>query len=257
VFKFAQDPRGYCVASALPANFPINMWEAPERWQLLDVGEIQKVLALAPEEVRPCLVFIANTGVRVGTALATEPAWVDLRRGVVQYPAIAMKGRYAHTVELNEAATAVLRAALEQAAEKPFPYSYWYLLKRWLALREAAGHPTLRLHALRHSYVSNQLAAGTPIHVVRDMAAHRSLSVTALYAHSTDEARKAAAKRVQISTEPVRRDTSRDTNPNSRIRKRAKVQVPRDGIEPPTRGFSSPGQKRTEPRELKWLRLLR
>ena len=52
--------------------------------------------------------------------------------------------------------------------------------------------------------MSNQLGAGTAIHVVRDMAAHRSLSVTALYAHSTDEARRAASQRVQIAVLPAR-----------------------------------------------------
>jgi integrase len=66
------------------------------------------------------------------------------------------------------------------------------------AIREAAGFPELRIHDLRHSFVSNQLAAGTPIHVVREMAAHRSLPVTALYAHASDEARRAAAQRLEI-----------------------------------------------------------
>ena len=182
VLKFAEDPRGYCTAPALPRNFPTNMWEGPERWQLLDPQQIQDVVQAAPDEVRPCLGFIANTGVRVGTALATERSWIDLRRGFVHYPATAMKGRYAHTVELNPAADECLREALRDSPDpdRPFPFSYWFLLKRWLVIREAAGHPTLRLHDLRHSFVSNQLGAGTPIHVVRDMAAPRSLSVTAL-----------------------------------------------------------------------------
>jgi hypothetical protein len=100
-------------------------------------------------------------------------------------------------------------------------------------VREAAGYETLRLHDLRRSFVSNQLSAGTPIHVVRDLAAHRSLSVTALR-HSTDEARRAASQRVQIAVST----TSRDTKLNPRIRNRVKPLVPRDGIEPPTRGFS-------------------
>ena len=198
------------------------------------------MLEAAPDEVRACLGFIANTGVRVGTALATERSWIDLRRGFVHYPATAMKGRYAHTVELNPAADQCLREALRDSPGQPFPFSYWFLLKRWLVVREAAGHPTLRLHDLRHSFVSNQLGAGTPIHVVRDMAAHRSLSVTALYAHSTDEARRAASQRVQIAVLPARRDTNGDTKPKFKTRKRAKSLVPRDGIEPPTRGFSIP-----------------
>ena len=65
VLKFAEDPRGYCTAPALPRNFPTNMWEGPERWKLLDPQQIQDVVQAAPGEVRACLGFLANTGVRV------------------------------------------------------------------------------------------------------------------------------------------------------------------------------------------------
>ena len=114
---------------------------------------------------------------------------------------------------------------------------------------------TPALHDLRHSFISNQLAAGTPIHVVRDMAAHRNLVITARYAHGTDEARRAAFDRVQIE---VGAGPDRRTDPDavaptvapsvvevlrrkaSKSRKtRDEGEVPRDGIEPPTRGFST------------------
>jgi integrase len=72
---------------------------------------------------------------------------------------------------------------------------YWHF---HLAREKELKRPTLRIHDLRHSFVSNQLAAGTPIHVVQQMAAHRSLAVTALYAHASDEARRLTAKRVEI-----------------------------------------------------------
>ena len=96
-----------------------------------------------------------------------------------------------------------LRQALEASPEKPFPFSYWFVLSRWVEIREQLGKPTLRIHDLRHSFISNQLAAGTPAHVVKDMAAHRSLAVTSLYSHSSDEARKAAADRVQVGGQPA------------------------------------------------------
>jgi len=159
-----------------------------------------------------------------------------------------MKGRYAHTVDLNPFAEACLREAVAASPGKPFPFSYWYVLKRWVVTRDAAGFPDVRIHDLRHSFVSNQLDAGTPIHVVRDMAAHRSLVVTGLYAHGTDEARRAAASRVQIAVPAVTpklhlvspavspREKPQGANPAASL----DSQVPRDGIEPPTRGFSVP-----------------
>ena len=201
IMKYAEDPAGYIIAPALPRNFRTPAWKSRERWQIMTPVEIGKMLKLAAEEVRPILGYIANTGLRVGSALATERSWIDLSKHIVRYPASAMKGRQPHVVELNAAAERFLGEALARGDGQPFPFSYWFLLERWMTLRVAVGRPTLRIHDLRHSFVSNQLAAGTPIHVVQQMAAHRSLSVTALYAHGSDEARKAAASRVEIEVE--------------------------------------------------------
>lgn len=198
ILKHAEEA-GYIVSPALPRNFRTPSWKSRERWQILEPAEIAKLLKLAPHDIRPILGYVANTGLRIGSALATEHAWIDFSSHVVKYPASSMKGRQPHVVELNRAAEAFLREAIDRGGAKPFDFSYWFVLDRWLELRKAFGRPTLRIHDLRHSFVSNQLAAGTPIHVVKDMAAHRSLAVTALYAHSSDEARRAAAKRVEIA----------------------------------------------------------
>lgn len=208
ILKYAEDPAGYISAPALPRNFRSAQWKKRERWQILSPTELEQMLVLAPDEVRPILGFVANTGLRIGTALATEVAWIDFANRRVRYPASAMKGRHPHVVELGVAAEMFLRQALEVSPEKPFPFSYWFVLSRWVEIREQLGKPTLRIHDLRHSFISNQLAAGTPAHVVKDMAAHRSLAVTSLYSHSSDEARKAAADRVQIRPGPPEPTTS-------------------------------------------------
>jgi len=264
IMKFAEDPAGYVAAPPLPRNFPIASWHAQEAWQILSPDDIAVLLAAAPVEIRALLGYMANTGVRIGTALATEVSWIDFNANVVRYPASAMKGRYSHTVELNTMAAAFLNEALATSPDKPFPYSYWYVLKRWMPLRKAVGRPALRLHDLRHSFVSNQLSAGTPVHVVQQLAAHRSLAVTALYSHATDEARRAAASRVQIGVKggpfsramPPNVPPSASTSPRRKTKSRvqtAAYEVPRDGIEPPTRGFSS----RTPARATAQLRLVK
>jgi len=51
---------------------------------------------------------------------------------------------------------------------------------------------------LRHSFITNQLEAGTPIHVVRDLAGHHSIATTQLYAHASNEARRAAMERCRF-----------------------------------------------------------
>jgi len=211
VFKYAEE-KGYCEPQLFPRNFREDPQEAAERWHLLEPEDIGTLLAHTDDELRPVLGYIANTGLRIGTALQTDASFIDLRKRLVHYPASALKGRRAHTVELNDAAAAFLAEALEASPGNPFPFSYWFVARRWVGIRDEAGFPGVRIHDLRHSFVSNQLAAGTPIHVVRDMAAHRSLTVTALYAHHTDEARRAAAERVQITVgEKAQRDAATGT----------------------------------------------
>jgi integrase len=197
IFKYAEE-NGDIIAPALPRNFGTPPWKNRERWQILEPSEISKLLRKAPDEVRPLFGYVANTGLRIGSALATERSWIDFGRHVVRYPASAMKGRYPHVVDLNSSAETFLRQACDRGGAKPFDYSYWFALDFWVQLRKELGRPKLRIHDLRHSFVSNQLAAGTPIHVVQQMAAHRSLAVTALYAHASDEARRLAAGRVEI-----------------------------------------------------------
>ncbi len=248
IFKYAEDPCGYCIAPALPRNFPVANWDAPEKWHLLVPEEIGTLLAHAPGEACDLFGYLANTGLRVGAALRTEVEWIDWRKGLVHYPASSMKGRYPHTVELNPFAETYLRQALDRSPKKPWPFQYWYYLKRWIATREAAGMLYVRIHDLRHSFVSNLLDAGTPIHVVKELAAHRSLAVTALYAHATNEARRAAVNRVQIGVGSKVPETARErgaVTPEVTPKENAGLvtrrnQMPRDGIEPPTRGFSVP-----------------
>ena len=97
--------------------------------------------------------------------------------------------------------------------------------------------------------------------------AHRSLAVTALYAHGTDEARRAAANRVQIGVRSDPLVAALPPNLPPRLIRAAKRKsessgnpatsaMPKDGIEPPTRGFSSLGHKLRKQRINKWLAIL-
>jgi len=159
--------------------------------------------------------------------------------------ASVMKARKPHTAELNQAAEQSLRVALAASPGEPFPFSYWYAYKRWCEGWAAAEYPTLRIHDLRHSFVSNQLDAGTPIHVVRDLAGHASIATTQLYAHSTNEARRAAMNRVQVPApfgsipDPPKRprDTNRDTKRNPANAKSAGSLVGHPGLEPGANGL--------------------
>jgi hypothetical protein len=103
----------------------------------------------------------------------------------------------------------------------------------------------MRIHDLRHSFVSNQLDAGTPINLVRDLAGHASIATTQLYAHSSDEARRAPMDRVQVPAplgpipDPPKRprDTKRDNKKKPANAKSAGPLVGHPGLEPGANGL--------------------
>lgn len=54
------------------------------------------------------------------------------------------------------------------------------------------GLPRMRVHDLRHFYVTSLFKVGVGAAVVRDLAGHRHLQVTARYAHSDEPAKREA-----------------------------------------------------------------
>ncbi len=196
--KFAE--REYEVAlPALPPNFR-EQADGEETWKHLEPEAIATLLAKLPDDVRPLFGLVANTGLRIGTALATERAWLDLGRKIIRYPARVMKGRRIHEIELNAEAINAVETAIALVpsdTEHLFPYSYWYAYDRWVEVCRALEIEA-RIHDVRHSFVSNLLAADVPIHVVQRLAGHTDIRTTQRYAHHTDAARRQAVDKVQI-----------------------------------------------------------
>ncbi len=197
VFKFGEEEFGIEIPR-LPENFaePVN----EEAWTLLPPEVISTILGALPDEVRPLFGLVANAGLRVGAALATERSWIDLRRRLVRYPARVMKGRRNHEIELNGQALNAIETALALApeeSERIFGFTYWQAHDRWKAATASVGVEA-RIHDLRHSFVSNLLEAGMPIHVVQRLAGHTDMKTTQRYAHETDAARRQAVEAVQV-----------------------------------------------------------
>jgi len=145
--------------------------------------------------------YVANTGLRPGAALATERSWIDASEQRVRYPTSVLKQRRAFTQTMNCKAAEALRMGLASSPdERAFPFGYWTLRRRFDEAKLAAGLPDVTIKDLRHSFVSNLLDAGVPIHVVKDLVGHSSILVTQLYAHTDDAARRAAVRRVMVDS---------------------------------------------------------
>jgi len=94
------------------------------------------------------------------TGLAASFAHLHIRR--VEVETGAGRSVDSHTVDLNTFAEGCPREAVANSPDKPFPYSYWYVLKRWMTTREAAGFPDVRIHDLRHSFARTSSTPARP-----------------------------------------------------------------------------------------------
>ena len=61
-------------------------------------------------------------------------------------------------------------------------------------MREAAGLPDVRLHALRHSFASVAVAGGLSLPVIGALLGHSQPATTARYAHLAADPLRAAAE---------------------------------------------------------------
>ena len=110
----------------------------------------------------------------------------------------------AKIVYLNRQAQAVLEAMPNKAetglvfpsvrGDRPIALSI-----PWLAIRQHAALPDVRLHDLRHSFASIAIADGISLVVIGKLLGHALAETTERYAHLADEAIAAAAKRVSSS----------------------------------------------------------
>jgi integrase len=82
LFVFGEE-KGYCGAHSMPKNFREDPQTMVERWRILSPEQIGTLLAHAGDDLQPLLAFVANTGLRIGTALQTERVWIDWRGRLV------------------------------------------------------------------------------------------------------------------------------------------------------------------------------
>ncbi len=178
----------------------------------------------------PYYVLLLSTGLRKGEGLALTLDCLNLGEGIIEVNKtlnfIIGKGlvvgepkseRSRRKVALPEFTRKVLAEHLaNRKVQSPYvfctskgtPFSPRNVLRHFKKIVARAGLPeTTRVHDLRHTFVSYQLAAGTPASDVQKIAGHASFSTTVdIYGHLMDGAHRESAKRMEglfASDEPL------------------------------------------------------
>jgi integrase len=206
-------------------------------WRWLRSNEIEALLGVLKDgaeiEVRPrnraaykttvgknenlyrLVVFLLNTGARLGEAQAARWADVDFERGILTLHTTKAAARGAKAkprhIPLNAAVREILegmkrekeegaKRAKEAGAKPPeeqeakrtgetiFNIHPNATLVSFQRVCELAGLGHCRIHDLRHTCASHLVMAGTPLNTVRELLGHSTMTMTLRYAHLAPEA---------------------------------------------------------------------
>jgi integrase len=163
----------------------------------LSSEDVASLLAATRDERFAVLLrILADTGLRRSEALALEWTDIDFARRCVLVR--ESKNRRPRQVELTDAALHALRSLAAQrtvtsSAERSFVWPEWQrrgpqgVSSRFKTVARRAGHPTLRLHDLRHGFCSRLAQAGVPLPTIAALAGHTSWLTTQRYASHLPE----------------------------------------------------------------------
>jgi integrase len=149
--------------------------------------EAERLLGELPGETKPIFEFLLATGLRVSNVLNLTWEQIDKANRIIHL--YKMKSGRAIMLPLNDWALEILdniprhiRSSYVFCKLEGQPYrDIRGGFKN--ALRRAKLDTNIRIHDLRHTYASWQVARGTPTSILRDLLDHTSLAMTSRYSH--------------------------------------------------------------------------
>ena len=174
--------------------------EDNERFETLSSEQEKSVLEGAPPYLREMILFAVNTGLRTSDIFGLQ--WPDVDMEQRRLKKIVKKTNRALSLPLNDAALAVIEA---RWAVRHGPYVFYNPMSgdrfkdvkhAFAATAKRAGLPTLTWHMFRHTFASRLTSDGVDLVTVKDLLGHANISTTMRYAHSNDEAKRLAVRRL-------------------------------------------------------------
>ena len=151
-----------------------TMPENNERTVYLTMEQVKTLADCASEQVRAAIWIALLTGCRRGEVCKIEAQHIGAE--IIHLPAGNTKTLRYREVPITPA----LRPWLQFL---PLTVTFEGVKSGFRRSREKAGMPHVHFHDLRHSCATLMLQLGTPMHVVREILGHTSITTTERYAH--------------------------------------------------------------------------
>lgn len=166
------------------------------RWNLEELQLVIELPALSKLD-RDIMLFLLNTGIRLGSALDTRECDVDLVNKTIMVR--QKKGSTGEeTYYVIPIAPSIEDLVRERIYGKPKDFlfkdpshggkvSLHMISKRFSRIFEKLGRPHLTLHGLRHTFGSKLHDAGASMETIRRLLGHKSVVTTQRYLHGEVE----------------------------------------------------------------------
>ena len=146
----------------------------------LEEARLREVIARFYAGFLPEFELALNTGMRMSEQFSLDWEDVNLEDGTIHLS--ETKNGTTRDVLLNPRALAVMRmlhdASLGTGSVFPSKKPYWFK-----SATEKAGIKNFTWHCLRHTFASRLVMAGVDLKTVQELMGHKSITMTARYAH--------------------------------------------------------------------------
>lgn len=208
----------HSVAIGLVPRLPlkVKLLKTPKRkiTRVLTPEEIKRILDCASGRIFGILLVASQTGFRTDEILHLQwrdVGWGDHALRITSKQGIwSSKNHQERCVFVSEAMISWLRdyrRSLDRSADQDWifhtrngtPMTVYNVCRAVRRVFEKAqvyekGSPTI--HLIRHTVACTLLSNGTDLETVRDWLGHADISTTSIYLHTTDERKRAAARRL-------------------------------------------------------------
>ena len=235
--------------------------DRPEETNVLTQSEVRKFLAASDERWRPLLLMAISTGMRQGELLGLKWGDIDwlakqvhVRRQFTSGRFAELKTKYSRRrVGLSDELLSDLKRWKLRCPKSDHdlvfpngagnPENHGNVLRRgfYPALRRA-GLRHIRFHDLRHTFASALIMRNANVKTVQRLLGHASAMMTLdTYSHMGPESHDEAVRSIGdfvFGEEAGSKTVATANGEDGELPQVVERLVARDGIEPPTRGFS-------------------
>lgn len=168
--------------------------------------QFAELMAQLPEHTRRAALFSVLTGLRMANVRDLVWGRVDIENARIWIPMASAKGKSAIGIPLAPEAVELLEG-IERVKDVDHVFTYdskpitgTFNTKAYRKALARAGLTGVNWHTLRHSWASWMAMEGTPLLILKDLGAWKSLAMVERYAHLNPDALAAWAAKSRTKT---------------------------------------------------------